>query len=316
MNSSFKIKVVGIGGAGVNTVSRIAKNFKNNVELIALNTDAQSLKMKRSVQTANILNKFLIGENITFGLGTGMDVKLGEKAAKESEEKLKEILNGADIVFLTYGLGGGTGTGGGPIVAEIAKNLGALTIAVVTEPFSFEGAWRNRVAKLGINKLKRKIDALLCVKNDKVLKIIGKNTSVEQAFILIDDVLKEAITSISDLISFSSIITIDFADINKLLKNSGRVLFSQAKRAGENRAVAAADCALLFPLVDFPIKRAKGILVNVSGGDDLSLLEVQEAVNFIKKAVSPYCKIIFGASEDKKLKKGEIKITLIATGID
>jgi len=312
MNSFLKIKVVGIGGAGVNTVSRIAKNFKNNVELIALNTDAQSLK------TANILNKnkFLIGENITFGLGTGMDIKLGEKAAKESEEKLKEILNGADIVFLTYGLGGGSGSGGGPIVAEIAKNLGALTIAVVTEPFSFEGVWRSRVAKLGFSRLETKIDALICVKNDKVLKIIGKNTSVEEAFILIDDVLKEAITSISDLISSSSIISIDFADITELLKNSGRVLFSQAKRSGENRAVTAADCALLSPLVDFSINKAKGILVNVSGRDDLSLSEVQEAINFIKKAVSSHCKIIFGASKDKKLKKGEIKITLIATGIN
>jgi len=312
MNSFLKIKVVGIGGAGVNTVSRIAKNFKNNLELIALNTDAQSLK------TANILNKnkFLIGENITFGLGTGMDIKLGEKAAKESEEKLKEILKGADIVFLTYGLGGGSGSGGGPIVAEIAKNLGALTIAVVTEPFSFEGVWRSRVAKLGFSRLETKIDALICVKNDKVLKIIGKNTSVEEAFILIDDVLKEAITSISDLISSSSIISIDFADITELLKNSGRVLFSQAKRSGENRAVTAADCALLSPLVDFSINKAKGILVNVSGRDDLSLSEVQEAINFIKKAVSSHCKIIFGASEDKKLKKGEIKITLIATGIN
>jgi len=282
MNSFLKIKVVGIGGAGVNTVSRIAKNFKNNVELIALNTDAQSLK------TANILNKnkFLIGENITFGLGTGMDIKLGEKAAKESEEKLKEILKGADIVFLTYGLGGGSGSGGGPIVAEIAKNLGALTIAVVTEPFSFEGVWRSRVAKLGFSRLETKIDALICVKNDKVLKIIGKNTSVEEAFILIDDVLKEAITSISDLISSSSIISIDFADITELLKNSGRVLFSQAKRSGENRAVTAADCALLSPLVDFSINKAKGILVNVSGRDDLSLSEVQEAINFIKKEVN------------------------------
>jgi len=297
-----KIKVIGIGGAGVNALSRMAKCGFNYIELIAVNTDAQSL------QFSKVSRKLLIGENVTLGLGTGMDVRLGEKAAKESEEKIKEILKGAEMVFLTSGCL--------PIMGEMAKNLGILTIAVITKPFSFEGIQRQRIANHGIRNLKGKVDSLICISNDKLLKIIGKNTSVEDAFWECDRILREAIHGISDLIFSPGIINVDLADIRGILKNSGEALFGQAKSKGENRAITAANEAIHSPLVDFPISKAKGILLNIAGGDDLSLFEIQEAADFIKKTVSPWAKISFGASEDKTLKKGEIKITLIATGIN
>lgn len=254
MNIVPKIKVIGIGGAGVNTVSRMAKCGFDYVELIAINTDAQSLRFSR------VPHKLLIGENVTFGLGTGMDIGLGEKAIKESKEKVKEVLKGAEMIFLTSGFGGGTGSSCLPIIGGMAKNLGILTIAVITKPFSFEGIQRQRVANKGLRNLKEKVDSLICIPNDKLLKIVGKNTSVEDAFWFCDKILREAIQGISDLIFFPGIINVDLADIRGILKNSGEAFFGQAKAEGENRAVTAADKALHSPLVDFPITKALSLI--------------------------------------------------------
>jgi len=305
-----KIKVVGIGGAGVNALSRMTKCNFNYAELIAINTDVQSLRL------CKVPKKILIGKNVTFGLGTGMNTKLGEKAMQENREEIKTLLKGADMVFIVAGLGGGTGSGGIPILGEILKELGILSIVVVTKPFSFEGSQRQKIANATIKKLKGKVDSLICISNDKLLKIVGKNTSIQSALWICDKILREAVQGVSDLIFFSGIINVDLADIRGILKNSGNALFGQAIAKGENRAIKAANQAIHSSLVDFPIEKAKGVLLNIAGGDDLSLFEIQEAAEFIKKTVSPKAKISFGASEDKTLKKEEIKITFIATGIN
>ena len=305
-----KIKVVGIGGAGVNALSRMTKCNFNYAELIAINTDVQSLRL------CKVSKKILIGKNVTFGLGTGMNTKLGEKAMQENREEIKTLLKGADMVFIVAGLGGGTGSGGIPILGEILKELGILSIVVVTKPFSFEGSQRQKIANATIKKLKGKVDSLICISNDKLLKIVGKNTSIQSALWTCDKILREAVQGVSDLIFFSGIINVDLADIRGILKNSGNALFGQAIAKGENRAIKAANQAIHSSLVDFPIEKAKGVLLNIAGGDDLSLFEIQEAAEFIKKTVSPKAKISFGASEDKTLKKEEIKITFIATGIN
>jgi len=244
-----------------------------------------------------------------------MDYRLGERAAQESKEKLKEALAGAKMLFLTAGLGGGTGTSGIPILAGLAKNLGILTIAVVTKPFSFEGSFRQKVANWGLSNLENKVDSLLCIANDRILKIIGRTTSVRDAFLRCDEVLSQAVKGISDLISSPGIISLDFADIEEILKDSGRALFGVGKAKGENRAIAAASSALQSPLLDFSVKRAGGILFNI-GGDDLTLFEVNSVASFIKKISWQKTKIIFGVSEDKSLDKGEIKVTVIATGVE
>ncbi len=308
--NSSKIKVIGIGGAGVNALSRMTGNNFESVEMIAVNTDAQSLRLSKAKK------KILIGEKTTCGLGTGMDPKLGERAARESREKIKESLDGSEMVFLAAGLGGGTGSSALPVVGEIAKELGILTVAVVTKPFSFEGSQRRRIANAAIKKVKGRVDSFIAVPNDKLLKTIAKNTSVKEAFWACDAILREAIQGISNLISSPGIINVDLADIRGILKNSGETLFGQGIAKGENRAVNAANRAIHSPLIDFPFNRARGILLNVAGQDDFSLFEVQEAAGFIKKASSSRAKIVFGASEEKELKKGEIKITVIATRIN
>ena len=304
-----KIKVIGIGGAGCNTISRLNSLGLKGIDLIAVNADAQALKKSKSPQ------KILIGEKTTGGLGTGMDYRLGEKAAQESKEKLTEVLEGSKMVFLTCGLGGGTGSSGIGVLAELAKNLGILTIAIVTKPFSFEGSFRQKVANWGLSKLEDKVDSLLCIPNDRILKIIGRTTSVEEAFLKCDEVLSQAVQGISDLISVPGVISLDFADVEEILKNSGRALFGVGRAKGENRAIAAASSALQSPLLDFPIKRARGILFNI-GGEDLALFEVNSVANFIKKIADNNSKIIFGVSADKSLDKGEIKVTVIATGVE
>lgn len=303
-----KIKIIGIGGAGCNTISRLNSLNLKGIDLIAVNTDTQILRQSDAPQ------KILIGQNSAGGLGTGMDYRLGEKAAKESKEKLKEILEGAKMVFLTAGLGGGTGTSTIPILAELAKNLGILTVAVVTKPFSFEGSFRQKLANLGLSNLEKKVDSLLCISNDRILKVIGKATSVNEAFFKIDEILGQAVLGISDLISSPGIISLDFADLEEILRNSGRALFGTGKAKGENRAIAAASSALQSPLLDFPLKKAGGILFNI-GGESLALFEVNSVANFIKKIADQKTKIIFGVSEDKTLDKGEIKVTVIATGL-
>ncbi len=307
MKLNTKIKVIGIGGSGSNTVSRMVKCHVQGVELIAINTDVQSLRSCKAPK------KILIGEKITKGLGTGMDVALGEKAAQESKKEIREVLKGADMVFITSGLGGGTGSPVSPIVAEIAKSLGILTIAVVTKPFSFEGAHRKRIANLALKNFKEKVDTLLVIPNDKLLKLVNERTKVSDAFWICDEVLREAVQGITDLILIPGIINVDFADVKTIMKNSGQAFFGVGKAKGESRSITAAISAINSPLLDVSITGAKGVLFNVSA-QDLTLFEVTEAAGIITKNVNPRAQIIFGAVQDKKLKKGEIKITVIATG--
>lgn len=302
-----KIKVVGIGGSGGNTISRMKKIKIEGVELIAINTDYQDLKKTK----ADL--KLRIGKNTTQGLGTGMKPEIGEAAARENSQEIAQVLKEADMVFITYGAGGGTGTGAGPIVAEIAKNLGALTVAIVTKPFSFEGQTRIMIAEKGIERLREKVDSLIWIKNDKLLEILDPKTSISFAFWVCDQILREAVRAISDLIISPGIININFADIKSILKNSGTALFSVAKASGEKRAEMVARSALNSPLLELTPKGAKGILFNVSGRD-ISLYEVEEIGRILTKEINPQAKVIFGALEDKTLREGEIKLTLIATG--
>jgi len=300
-----KIKVIGVGGSGSNTISRMAKLEMNEIELLAVNTDAQALHSCKADK------KFLIGKNITKGLGTGMDADLGKKSAEESKQQILENLEGADMVFVTCGLGGGTGSGAAPVIAEISKELGILTIAVVTTPFFFEGEERKNIAIKALNNFKGKVDSLIIISNDKLLKIIDETTTVTNAFLICDDILREAVQSITDLILVPGIINIDFASVLSIMKNSGQALFGVGKIMGDSRAVLAAEKAISSPLLDFSIKGAKGVLFSVSG-NDVTLNEIQEAAKVITKNVDPKAQIIFGAVKDSNLKKGEIKITVIA----
>lgn len=303
---SPNIKVVGVGGSGSNTISRLAKFDGEGVELIAINTDAQSLHFAKAEQ------KILIGKNLTKGLGTGMDANLGKAAAEENKEELKKVLEGADMAFITCGLGGGTGSGAAPVVAEISRKMGILTIVMVTTPFSFEGAQRKKIAETALENLKGKVDSLLVISNDKLLKIIDEKTTVANAFWICDEVLREAVQGITDLILVPGIINIDFSSVLSIMKDSGHALFGTGKATGENRAVEAAEKAINSPLLDFSIKGAKGVLFSASGSD-VTLNEIQLAANTITKNVDSKAQIIFGAVKDDTLKKGEIKITVIAT---
>jgi len=302
-----KIKVIGIGGSGVNAISRMAEAGISGVDLVAVNTDAQSLRM------CPVNQRILIGKNTTHGWGAGMDVKLGARAAQESREELKQAVIGAEMVFLTCGLGGGSGTSGIPVLGEIAKELGVLTLVVVTMPFSFEGQQRKNVAQQGLKDLAGKVDALLVIPNDKLLDLSKPNTTVDSAFRLCDEVLREAVRAISDLVSLPGIINVDFADLKNVLKSAGRAFLGIGRARGEKRAIIAASAALRSSLLDFSIEDASGILINIAGAADLSLSEVNTAANFIKKNANPKAKIVFGVSEDDGLKDSEIKITVIAT---
>lgn len=300
------IKVIGAGGSGSNTVTRMAKFEIKGIDLISLNTDAQALHFSKAGK------KILIGKSITKGLGTGMDAELGKQAAEENKKEIVESLKGADMVFVTCGLGGGTGSGSAPVVAEIAKEMGILTIAVVTTPFSFEGSERKKIAEQALKNFEGKTDSLLIISNDNLLKIIDEKTTVTNAFEICDSVLHEAVHGIADLILAPGIISIDFASVLSIMKNSGKALFGTGKAIGENRAVRAAEIAINSPLLDFSIKGSKGVLFSVSG-IDTTLNEIQEAAKIITKNVDSKAQIIFGAVKDATLKKGEIKITVIAT---
>jgi len=308
MQNSPKIKVVGVGGSGGNAISRMMKCKIKGVELVAMNTDVQDL------QKARAHNKLRLGRKITQGLGTGMNPEIGKKAALESREEIAAKLKDADMVFVTCGLGGGTGTGASVIVAETAKNLGALTVAIVTRPFSFEGAFRKKIAETGLRKLKEKVDTLVVIQNDKLLEVLDSKTSVASAFWFCDDILRQAVQGISDLIVLPGIINIDFADVKTIMKDSGNALFGVGKAKGEKRAEEAARLALRSPLLDVSCQGAKGILFNISGGRDISLAEIDQAAKIITQEVNPEAKIIFGAVQDEKLKEKEIKLVLIATG--
>jgi cell division protein FtsZ len=301
-----QIKIVGVGGSGSNTISRMAKFDIKEVSLIGVNTDAQALHFCKAQK------KILIGKETTHGLGTGMDTILGKLSAEEAKEEISDSLKGADMVFITCGLGGGTGSGASPVIAEISRSLGILTIAVVTTPFSFEGEQRKKIAEVALKDLKEKVDSLLIISNDKLLKIIDEKTTVSNAFLMCDDILREAVRGITDLILVPGIINIDFASLVSIIKNSGNALFGVGRSSGENRAETAAIAAINSPLLDFSIKGAKGVLFSVFG-NDVTLNEIQRAAEIITKNVDPKAQIIFGAVKDNTLKKGELKISVIAT---
>jgi len=303
-----KIKVVGIGGSGCNAILRMAKAKIEGVELVAINTDLQDLKKSRADF------KIRIGKNLTKGLGAGMNPEIGKEAAREQKEEIKEVLKDADMVFITYGAGGGTGSGAGPVIAEISKNLGVLTVAIVTKPFSFEGIFRKQIAKKSLEELKEKVDSLISISNDKLFSVLNPNISLNSAFWACDDILRQAVQGISDLIVLPGIINVDFASVKSVLKNSGTALFGIGLAEGEKRAQEAALKAINSPLLDRSCKGAKGILFNVAGGRDISLSEIEEVAKIITKEVNPEAKIIFGAVQSENLKKGEIKVTVIATG--
>lgn len=308
MRSDTRIKVVGVGGSGSNAVSRMMKCKIKGVELIALNADAQDL------QRARVHRKVRIGKKLTKGLGTGMHPETGKQAAEEQREEIQEVLRDSDIVFVTSGMGGGCGSGASPVVADIAKNQGALTIAVVTKPFSFEGISRMEIAQNALRRLKDKVDTLITISNDKLLSVLEPKTTVSNAFWVCDEILRQAVQGISDLIVLPGIINIDFADVRAIMKDSGSALFGIGKARGPERAKEAARRALNSSLLDISCKGAKGVLFNVSGGRDISLSEIDEVAKIITQEVSPEAKIIFGAIQDEKLPKGEIKVTVIATG--
>jgi len=302
-----RIKVVGVGGSGGNAVLRMRKSRIEGVELIAINTDYQDLGKTR----ADI--KLKIGEDITQGLGTGMKPEIGEAAAKQSKKDISEVLKGADMVFITGGLGGGTGSGAAPIVADISKKSGALTVAIVTLPFSFEGSYRRKIAEASRDLLKEKVDALVVIKNDKLLEELNPETPLLNAFWVCDDILREAVRGISDLILLPGIVNVDFADVRSILKNSGTALFGIGKSQGEKRAEEAVGFALNSPFLDSTPRGARGVLFNVSG-EDIALSEIEEIGRIITKEVNPRAKVIFGAAQSERLKKGEIKVTVIVTG--
>ncbi|MFH1643452.1 MAG: cell division protein FtsZ [Patescibacteria group bacterium] len=307
MQGPIIIKVVGVGGSGGNAISRM-KQFKiKGVQLVAINSDFQDLQ-KTSADV-----KVQIGQETTQGLGTGMNPELGKQSALENKEEIQRVLEGSDLVFITYGAGGGTGTGAGPVVAEIARELGALTIAVITKPFDFEGQARKKLAEDGVKKLKEKVDSLITISNDRLLSILDPKISLVEAFWFCDDILRQAVQGISDLIILPGIINVNFADIKGIIKNSGTALLGVGRATGDKRAEVAARLAINSPLLDSSCKGAKGVLFNISG-EDISLSEIDAAAKEITKEVNPEARVIFGAIQDEKLKKGEIKVTVIATG--
>jgi cell division protein FtsZ len=308
VESFARIRVVGIGGSGGNTINHMVQTHVVGVDFLAVNTDAQDLNKSRAKR------KIHIGRNLTRGLGTGMDPDLGKQAAEETREEIQEALKGSDMVFVTCGMGGGTGTGAAPAVAKIARELGALTVGVVTKPFAFEGAQRLRLAEQGIADLRKSVDAIIIIPNDKLLSIVTKETGIRNAFALCDDILKQAVEGISDLITTTGIINVDFADVRTIMHNAGSALMGIGYAIGEKRAEHAARLAINSPLLEVSINGAKGVLFSVAGGDDLGMLEVQEAANVITEAIDPEAKVIFGAVTDETLKKGQIKVTVIATG--
>lgn len=303
-----RIKVLGVGGSGKNALNHMINSKVKGVEFIAINTDAQDLHHTLSKK------KIHIGKNLTKGLGTGMNMDLGRRAVEETKEEVQESIKGADMVFVAGGLGGGTCSGAAPIVAKTAKELGALTVAVVTKPFFFEGAQRMKIAEISLEALKKEVDAIIVIPNDRLLSNIEKTTTAKAAFALCDEVLKQAVEGISDLITTPGIINIDFADIRSVMENTGSALMGIGSASGEKRAEEAAKLAISSPLLDISIAGAKGVLFSIAGGDDLTMFEIQDAAKVITESIDPNAKVIFGTVRDDKLKKGEIKVTVIASG--
>jgi len=308
IESFARIKVIGVGGSGKNAVNHMIRSKVRGVEFIAVNTDAQDLHQSLASK------KIRIGKGITKGLGTGMNPELGRQAAEETKDEIQETLKGADMVFITCGMGGGTGTGASSIIAQAAKAHGALTIGVVTRPFAFEGAERAKIAESGLLRLREAVDALIVIPNDKLLSIISKDTPFLSAFAMCDEILRHAVEGISDLITVPGIINVDFADVRAIMQNAGSALMGIGHGHGEGRAEIAARTAISSPLLDVSVNGARGILFAISGGPDLTMWEINEAAKAITASVDPAAKVIFGAIQDERLKKGEVKVTVIASG--
>lgn len=304
-----KIKVVGVGGSGGSAINRMITSKIRGVEFIAMNTDVQALHHS----LASV--KLHIGKTVTRGLGAGMDPEIGARAAEESQNEIRETLKGADMVFVTCGLGGGTGSGAGPVVAAIAQELGALTVAVVTRPFMFEGAQRKTVADSAYEKMADSIDTMITIPNDRILQIIDRKTSLLDAFEIVDDVLRQGVQGISELITVPGLINVDFADVRAIMSNRGSALMGIGRGHGENRAADAAKSAIASPLLEVSIDGAKGILFTITGGSNLGMYEVSEAAKVITQSADPQAKVIFGAIIDETM-KDEVKVTVIATGFD
>ena len=309
IESFARIKVIGVGGSGQNAIHRMMETGIRGVEFVAINTDAQAL------HNSEADHKIHIGKTITRGLGAGMNPDIGRAAAEESKEEILDVIRNADLVFITCGMGGGTGTGAAPIVAELAKKTGILTVAVVTKPFAFEGAKRMEIANKGLDGLRQHVDTVISIPNDRILQIIDKKTSLLDAFKTVDDVLRQGVAGISDLITTPGMINVDFADVRSIMQNAGSALMGIGRGTGENRALDAARTAIDSPLLDMSIDGAKGVLFNITGGKDLGMYEVDEAAKFITKSADPDARIIFGAVIDEEMDE-EVKITVIATGFD
>ncbi len=302
-----KIKVIGCGGGGNSAVNRMVQSKLKAVDFISINTDIQALQHSLAPTKINI------GKTITKGLGAGMDPELARRSAEESQNEIKESLKGADMVFITAGMGGGTGSGSAPVVANIAKELGALTIAVVTKPFSFEGAKRMEVANNALAELSKNVDTVITIPNDRILQVVDKKTSIMEAFALADEVLKQGISGITEIITQNGIVNVDFADVKKVMKNAGSALMGVGNASGENKAVDAAKSAINSPLLEVSIDGAKGILFTVTGGPGLSMNEIDEVGKIVTESADPNATIIFGAVIDQSM-KDDIKVTVIATG--
>jgi len=303
-----KIKVVGVGGSGCNAISRMIDSKIEGVEFVAINTDAQAL------HHSNAPLKINIGKNLTRGLGAGMNPEIGRQAAEENRDEIQDAVKGADMVFVTCGMGGGTGTGASAVIAEAARDSGALTVATVTRPFSFEGAQRARIAEEGLAKLKEHVDTLIVINNDRLLQVIDRKTSLINAFGTVDDVLRQGVQGISDLVIQPGLVNVDFADIRAIMSEAGSALMGIGLASGEERAMEAARAAISSPLLDIAIDGARGVLFNVAGGEDLAMSEINDAAKIITDSINPDARVIFGAVIDDKLKKGTLKVTVIATG--
>lgn len=308
IESFARIKVIGVGGSGKNAVNHMINSKVKGVEFIVMNTDTQDLHNSLADK------KIHIGKNLTKGLGAGMNPDVGRRAAEETKAEVQDVIKGADMVFIACGMGGGTGTGAAPIVARAAKEQGVLTVAVVTKPFSFEGNQRMRIAEEGLAELEQEVDAIIVIPNDRLLSIAGKEMSFEEAFALCDDVLRQAVEGISELISVPGKINVDFADIKAIMADAGTALMGIGSASGENRAEQAAVQAINSPLLEISINGAKGVLFAISGNDDLTINEVQVAAKVITESIDKDAKVIFGRVRDERLKKGEIRVTVIATG--
>lgn len=305
-----RIKVIGVGGGGGNAVSRMVASKIRGVEFVAINADAQDLNQC----VAPV--KVLIGKNLTKGLGAGMNPDIGRQSAEENRDEIHEVVKGADMVFITCGLGGGVGTGASSIVAEAAKDAGALTVGVVTKPFTFEGSQRTLIAESGHKHLKEKVDTLITIPNDRIFQIIDKKISMLSAFSIVDDILRQGVQGISELITVPGIVNVDFADVKAIMQDAGSALMGIGRATGENRAIEAAKAATNSPLLELSIDGAKGVLLNVTGDADMSMIEINEAASVVTETIDAEAKVIFGAVVDSNLKKGEIKVTVVATGFE